>query len=110
MTAAARISREAKQGEMDCAVGALFRAIVADARCEPAALAEARRELLAIAADIGPTFQHRLIARAAERLCTDLPKALPEDAARAVRTDCMRLFGRDLCWCDLTTIEPEGSA
>jgi hypothetical protein len=99
-----------KERAIGRAVGLLFRAIVANAKAEPAALAEARREFLAIAADIGPTFQHRLIARAAERLVEDLPKALPEEAARAVRNDCVRLFGRDLCWADLAAADPWGAA
>jgi hypothetical protein len=95
---------------VDRAVDALFRAVVADARSQPAALVEARREFLALAEEVGPTFQHRLIARAVERLLKGMPKAVPEDAARAVRYDCVRLFGADLCWCDLATLAPEGTA
>jgi hypothetical protein len=101
---------EKEQAAVDRAVCVLFGAIVAHAKCESAALAQARREFLAIAADVGPTFQPRLIERAVARLVRDLPKALPQDAARAVRNDCIRLFGRDLCWCDLGAIDPEGSA
>jgi hypothetical protein len=96
--------------QVDRAVSALFAAIVADAKCESVALAEARREFLAFAADIGPTFQHRLIERAVERLVEEMPKAVPEAAEQAVRNDCIRLFGADLCWCDLAAVEPWGSA
>jgi hypothetical protein len=33
-----------------------------------------------------------------------------EEAARAVRWDCIQLFGADLWWCDLASLEPEGHA
>jgi hypothetical protein len=95
---------------IDRAVCALFSALVADAKKEPPAFARARREFLALAAQVGPSFQHQLVSRAAERLVADLPTALPEDARRAVLHDCRRLFGRDLHWADLAAVDPWGSA
>jgi hypothetical protein len=99
-----------EQANIDRAVPLLVYAIVANARSQPAAFAQARREFLTIAAQVGPTFQDRLIARVAERLVADLSKAVPEDAARAVRNDCIKLFGADLYWCDLAAVDPWGSA
>jgi hypothetical protein len=96
--------------QVERAVVVFFRAVVAHARSQPAAFAQARREFLTLARAVGPTFQHRLISRAAERLVADMPRAASEDAAQAVRHDCIKLFGSDLYWCDLAAVDPWGSA
>jgi hypothetical protein len=85
---------------IDRAVVLLFRAIVASAKDEPAALDAARTEFLEIAEAVGPGFEGRVLGGAIDHLLARVPKAraAPSAAAAVLLSDCIRLFGDDLCW------------
>jgi hypothetical protein len=71
-----------------------FHAIVTDAQGKHATRDAAKRELLWIAADVGPDFPGRLVERAAAWVCErlELPAERYHEAESAIISDVKRLF------------------
>jgi hypothetical protein len=87
-----------KERQTDEAVRLLLAAVEGELR-----FIEDGREFLKAAQGLD---RGRVVERAAEQVCAELPNASLGDACAVVWRDARRVFG----WCDLTTLEPTGAA